>query len=265
MRLEGKKTIVTGGGGEKGIGRAIVRAFAREGADVCVVGCNVKAGQAAAQEVRELGGNALQMQCDISKMGDIEKTVAAVIREWGRIDVLVNNAGIAIPSPFLDVTPEMAQKVWGVNLFGTFFMSRQVARHMVERSKQLGYKPGAPIVGKIINISSFSEDVGTFNVSHYAATKGAIKMLTRCWATELAQHGIVVNAIGAGFVETNIVDAPHEDYVKLGRAIPLGRVGTPEDIAGAAVFLASSYSDYATGSTIMVDGGFAVCRSNQPD
>jgi len=260
MRLKDRKTIVTGGGGEKGIGRAIVRAFAREGADVCIVGRNIEAGKEAADEVREFGGNALQVQCDISQLADIDRTVNTVMEEWGRIDVLVNNAGIAIPSPFLEVTPDMARKVWNVNLFGTFFMGQRVARHMAERARAVGYHVGDPVVGKIINVSSLSEEIGTSHVSHYAVTKGGIRMMTRCMALELAPYGILVNAIGAGFVETSIVDIPQEEYEKLGKFIPIGRAGVPDDIAGTAVFLASGDSDYATGSTIMVDGGFTACK-----
>jgi len=256
VRLKGLKTIVTGGGGEKGIGRAIVRAFGREGADVCVVGRNVAAGEEAAGDVRQCGGQAIHVECDISQLEDIDRAVETVLSEWGRIDVLVNNAGIAIPRAFLEYTPEEAQKIWSVNLFGTFFMEQRVARHMVERAKKQGYKTGDPVVGKIINITSLSEEVGTCNVSAYAMTKAAIRLLTRCTALELAPHGILVNAIGPGFIKTSIVDIPDEAYDEVAQTVPLKRCGVGDDIAGAAVFLASSESDYATGSTLMVDGGY---------
>jgi len=256
MRLKDKMTIVTGGGGEKGIGRAIVRAFAKEGADVCIVGRNQKAGEEAAEEVRQCGGRALSLICDISKLDEIDCTVKRVFSEWGRIDVLVNNAGISIPGPFLEVTPEDARRIWDVNMLGSFFMTQRVARHMVERAKQRGYKVGDPIIGKIVNMSSLSEEVGTLNVSPYAMTKAAIKLLTRCTALELAPYGILVNAIGAGFIKTNIVDIPDEAYDERAKTIPLKRCGVGDDIAGAAVFLASNESDYATGMTLMVDGGY---------
>lgn len=256
MRLKGKKTLVTGGGGEKGIGRAVVRAFGREGADVCVVGRNVDAGESAVDEVRGYGGEAMHCECDISRLEDIDRTVKTVLDTWGRIDVLVNNAGIAIPSPFLEVTPENARKIWDVNLFGTFFMAQRVARHMVERAEKRHYKVGDPIVGKIINMSSLSEEVGTCNVSPYAMTKAGIRLLTRCMALELAPYGILVNAIGPGFIKTSIVDVSDAEYEQVARTVPLKRCGVGEDIGGAAVFLASADSDYATGSTVMVDGGY---------
>ncbi len=260
MRLQDKKAIVTGGGGEKGIGRAIVRAFAAEGADVCVVGLNEQAGAEAVQEVTAQGRDAFHVRCDISQIEDIDRTVAAAMERWECIDVLVNNAGISIPSPFLEVTPQTAWQIWRVNQFGTFFMGQRVARTMAARARAQGWTPADPPVGKIVNISSLSEEVATLNLSHYAATKGAIRMMTRCWALELAPFGVLVNGIGAGFIETNIAAEYIRpgDYETVAKSVPLKRCGQPRDIAGPAVFLASSESDYATGATLFVDGGYVM-------
>nr|HID59755.1 SDR family oxidoreductase [Desulfobacterales bacterium] len=258
MRLKDKIAIVTGGGVENGIGRAIVRAFAKEGADVCIADINDSLAKEAAEEVEKAGQRALAIKCDISKLKDIDHTVNAVLEEWKRIDILVNNAGIARFKPFLQVSPELTRKIWSVNLFGTFFMSQRVARHMVKRAKSIGYKPGDPATGKIINLSSLSEEVGTPLLSHYSTTKGGIKIMTKCMALELAEYGIRVNAIGPGIVDTSIATdffAIKENYDAATERIPLKYHATGKDIAGAAVFLASSESDYITGTTIMVDGG----------
>jgi NAD(P)-dependent dehydrogenase (short-subunit alcohol dehydrogenase family) len=258
MRLKGLKTIVTGGGGERGIGRAIVRAFGREGADVCVVGLNVPAGRAAADEVRAYGGQAMSMRCDVSKYDEIQAAVDAVLREWGRIDVLVNNAGVSLVENFVDITPEQMQRVFNINYFGSFFMQQAVVRHMVQRSREVGYKPGDKVVGRIINHSSISEHVGARLLSAYSPTKAAIMMLTKCTALELAERGIVVNALGTGYVLTNIGGkyATVEAYEVHREATPIKRIGTQAEIANVAVFLASGESDYITGTTIICDGGY---------
>lgn len=261
MRLKGKKTIVTGGGGANGIGRAIVRAFGSEGADVCITGLNQEAGEQAADEVRQCGGQALWIKCDNAKLEDIESAVNTVLDRWDCIDVLVNNAGAASLRAFLEVTPEEAHMIWNINVFGTYFMEQKVAQHMVERARQLTYRVGDPIVGKIINISSISEKVGTAMLSHYAPTKAAIGMITKCTALELAPYGILVNAIGVGVIRTDIV---REDIKDLGAAaydeaiaaIPLKCTGLASDVGSAAVFLASNDSNYMTGTTMMVDGGY---------
>ncbi|MBN1257414.1 MAG: SDR family NAD(P)-dependent oxidoreductase, partial [Planctomycetes bacterium] len=171
MRLKGLKTIVTGGGGERGIGRAIVRAFGKEGADVCVVGRSKEAGMAAAEDVRKCGGQAMTLQCNISEYDEIKQVVDTVLSEWGQIDVLVNNAGMSSIRRFVDLTPEEVEQVWKVNFFGTFFMQQLVCKHMIARAEKANYKPGDPVIGKIINHSSISEKVGASHLTHYAPTK----------------------------------------------------------------------------------------------
>jgi len=208
--------------------------------------------------VRKVGRKAIAAHCDISKLEEIQATVDLVLKEWGRIDVLVNNAGIAKFMSFLDVTPELVWRIWSVNLFGTFFMSQRVARHMIERAKSCGYKPGDPATGKIISLSSLSEEVGTPLLTHYSTTKGGIKIMTKCMALELAPYGIRVNAIGPGIVDTAIAKdffADKKNYDDATARIPLGYHAVGRDVAPAAVFLASHESDYITGTTILVDGG----------
>ncbi len=266
MKLRNKNALVTGAAGRRSIGRAIVRAFAREGADVAIADINERGARELAAEVRRSRRNSLALACDVANREDIDRTVRAVLAAWGRIDILVNAAGITVPAMFLEVTPAAFEKIWRVNMAGTFFMSQQVARHMVARVRGRRVKPGGPATGKIINLSSLSEHTGIPGQTAYAPTKGGIGMLTKCMAVELAPHGIRVNAIGPGFVRTDIskgYDSPR-DYLEIAKHIPLNYCARGSDMAGAAVFLASADSDYVTGTTLMVDGGYVACRMNRP-
>lgn len=245
MRLVGKTAIVTGAA--KGIGRAIALRFGAEGADVLVADINGPLAEQTAAEIRAMGRRAVAVTTDISDLAQIDRMVAAAVAELGHIDILVNNAGIAQFVPFLEITPEVVDRIWRVNQWGTFWCCQRVAQHMAARGS-----------GKIVNMSSLSEEVGTPLLTHYSMTKGAIKILTRCLALELAPLHINVNAIGPGIIDTDI-SAEHfavpENRAEANARIPIGRMGAPEDVAGAAVFLASSDSDYITGTTVFVDGG----------
>lgn len=245
-KLEGKVAIVTGS--TRGIGKAIVKRYAREGAKVVVSGTNQALIEAVTNEIRQDGGTAIGIKCDVSKLDEINNLYDKTLEEYGEINIVVNNAGIAVFKPFVEVDPETVRRIWDVNLFGTFFSGQRAAKEMIRQGKG----------GKIINMSSLSEEVGTAHLTQYSTTKGGIKIMTKCMALELAEHRINVNAIGAGVIDTDI---SAEEFSKPGMReatiarIPWGRMGEPDDISGAAVFLASDDSEYVTGTTVFVDGG----------
>jgi len=245
-RLAGKTAIVTGS--TRGIGKGIAVRYGREGANVVVSGTNAELCEEVAESIRREGGSAIGIPCDISDLDQINRLYDRTIETFGEINVVVNNAGIAVFKPFVEVEPETVRKIWNVNLFGTFFSGQRAAKEMIRQGKG----------GKIINMSSISEEVGTAHLTQYATTKGGIKIMTRCMALELAEYGINVNAIGAGVIDTDI---SMEEFSKPGmreetvKRIPWGRMGVPEDLAGTAVFLAHEDSDYVTGTTVFVDGG----------
>ncbi|MCP3775769.1 SDR family oxidoreductase [Paenibacillus sp. MZ04-78.2] len=244
--LAGKTAIVTGS--TRGIGKGIAVRYGREGANVVVSGTNAELCEEVAASIRQEGGSAIGIPCDISKLEDINRLYDKTLDTFGEINIVVNNAGIAVFKPFVEVDPETVRSIWNVNLFGTFFSGQRAAKEMIRQGKG----------GKIINMSSISEEVGTEDLTQYAMTKGAIKIMTKCMALELAKHRINVNAIGAGVIDTDI---SADEFAKPGmreatiQRIPWGRMGSPEDIAGTAVFLAGSDSEYLTGTTVFVDGG----------
>ena len=249
-RLEGKVALVTGAG--RGIGRGIALAFAGEGAKLAVSDLDYAAAEEVAAEIGASRGQAFALELDVANNEQIEKGIAAVLEKYGRIDILVNNAGIVKSSDFTDLTEELIDRHFNTNVKGLIMVSKPVVKLMI---KQGG--------GRIINISSMSERIVGPRQAHYAATKGAVKMLTRGMAVELAPHNILVNAISPGIIETRINknllgDPSRSEYALL--RIPLHRAGKPEEVAGAAVFLASPESSYVTGSTIFVDGGLTVNR-----
>jgi len=245
-RLAGKTAIVTGS--TRGIGKGIALRYGKEGANVVVSGTNTTLCEEVAEEIRRDGGVAIAIPCDISDLDQINHLYDKTLETFGEINIVVNNAGIAVFKPFVEVDPDTVRKIWGVNLFGTFFSGQRAAKEMIKQGKG----------GKIINMSSISEEVGTAHLTQYATTKGGIKIMTKCMALELAEYKINVNAIGAGVIDTDI---SMEEFSKPGmreetvKRIPWGRMGAPEDLAGTAVFLASEDSDYVTGTTVFVDGG----------
>ncbi len=249
-QLAGKVAIVTGA--DSGIGRAIALQFAAEGATVVV---NYAHARAKAEDVYQLiaqqGGQSLIIQADVAQyqqaLGLIQQTVEA----FGRLDIMVNNAGMEIHSPFLDVTEDQFERVLGVDLKGVFFCAQAAAREMV-RSK---------IAGRIINISSVHEDLAMPQNAPYCCAKGGVRMLTRTICLELAPYKITVNNIAPGAVHTPIdadVEADPEKMAALLKEIPLNRMGQPEEIARLALYLASDASSYVTGSTFTIDGGLTV-------
>lgn len=245
MRLAGKVALVTGG--STGIGEAVAARFVREGAKVAITGRDRERLDRAVQRLRENGGDAIGIEGDVQYAADARHMVEETLGRWGRIDVLVNNAGICNPAPFLELTEEEWDRHMAINLKGSFLTGQLVAREMV---KQGG--------GSIINMSSVNGLAAEADQAHYNATKGGINLLSMSMALELAPLGIRVNALCPGFIKTRLTKPLIDNPAAIGpylRTIPMGRVGTPEDIASAALFLASDDSVYMTGHCLVVDGG----------
>jgi 3-oxoacyl-(acyl-carrier-protein) reductase len=243
--LQGKTCLVTGG--SRGIGRAIVTAMASAGANVAFTYQTSKEqAEALAKAVTEKqGGQCKAYQANVASVEEMQKVVNQVLSEMGPISILVNNAGITRDKSFLKMTKTMWDEVMSVNLDGVFSTTQLVANDMV----------GAGW-GRIINISSIVGQTGNFGQANYAATKGAIISFTESLARELAKKGITVNAVAPGFVETDMVSAMPEAALNQVKAMtPMGRLGKPEEIADAVVFLASPRASYVTGQVLGVNGG----------
>jgi len=249
MKLKEQIALVTGG--SRSIGREIALGFAREGADVAVnYVSHTKDAQSAVQEIESLGRRALAVKADISKREEVVKMVNEVWEALGPIDILVNNAGVQKRVFFLDLKEADWDWILGVNLKGYYLVGQAVAARMKTR----GW-------GKIINITSEAAGIATQRMTAYCVSKAGIAMLTKCMALELAAYGIRVNALAPGLTRTDInrKDLENEHFLQMRLArIPLGRVMTPEDLVGAALFLASSESTMATGVTVQVDGGRSI-------
>ena len=247
MRLQNKVAFITGA--NSGIGKAIALRFAAEGAHVAV---NYLPGGTrdadATTEVATFGTTGIAVGGDVSKREDVERMVAEVVGKFGRLDIAVNNAGMEIKKPFLEVTDEEWNRVLNVDLYGAFLVSQAAARQMVKQGQG----------GKLINISSVHEDIPFPGYTAYCAAKGGMRMMMRNLAMELAPDKINVNNIAPGAIATPINQAVLQDPTAKEEAIseiPWGRFGKPEEVASVAVFLASDESEYVTGSTYYVDGG----------
>jgi 3-oxoacyl-[acyl-carrier protein] reductase len=248
-RFEGKVAIVTGGA--QGIGAAIVRRLANEGAAVAVVDLTAERGQPTADEVVKNGGRALAIGADVSKTEDAQAAVQAAAAEFGRVDVLVNNAGITRDNLLFKMTDEDWDSVIAVNLRSAFVMSREAQKLFVRKR-----------YGKIVSLSSRSA-LGNRGQANYAASKAGIMGLTATLAIELGPYGVNVNAVAPGFIATAMTDAtarrvgldPDEMRRLAAEQTPVRRVGEPEDIAAVVAFLASDESSFISGQTIQVNGG----------
>jgi glucose 1-dehydrogenase len=247
MFLQNKVAIVTGG--NSGIGRSIVLELARQGANVVIdYVADQKATEAEEQEIAKLGGRSIGVDADVSEPADLQKLVDAAVRNFGRLDIMVNNAGIETRTSVLDTTEDQYDRVMGVNLKSAFFGIQIAAKQMI---KQGGG-------GRIINITSVHEDWPMPGNTPYCLAKGGMRMLTRTTGVELAPHNILVVGVGPGAVATPInlttMDDPSK-LAKLNAAIPLGRMARPEEIANVVAFLASEGASYLTATTIFADGG----------
>lgn len=242
--LDGHVALVTGGG--RGIGKAIALRFAREGADVAVLDVERETAEATAQEIRELGRRALVAATDVSDPNAVTAAVTGVVGELGKLDVLVNNAGIEKRAPFLEITPEDWRRQLDVNLSGTFYCTQAAAREMSKH----GY-------GRVINVSSVAGLIGPIDLAAYGAAKAGIVGLTRAAALDLADAGITVNAIAPGPIETELMLGvwTAEALRERPQHGAIARFGTVDEIAHTALFLASPESGFITGVTISVDGG----------
>jgi glucose 1-dehydrogenase len=246
LRLKDRVAIVTGAG-SLGIGRGIALGFIREGARVAIVGRTLSKLREAARELQAAGGNVETIQADVSLPDEASGIVSRTVERFGQVDILVNNAGILLRKPFLETTLEDWERIYANNVRGSFLCAQAAAKEMVKQGR-----------GKIIMISSDSALVGIPQLSAYASSKGAILSLTRTVAVELAPYRIQVNAILPGAVETDLNRDAMADpgwRAEVLKRFPLGRLGTPDDIARAAVYLASDDSDWVTGQYLSVDGG----------
>lgn len=254
-RLQGRRALVTGS--SKGIGRGIAIRLAQEGADVVInYHSDPQGAEEALAEVHALGRRGAVIRANLGSPRDVRDLVAQSAAALGGLDVLVNNAGIEKHAAFWDVTEGDFDAVIDVNLKGVFFATQA----FVQQCRAAG-RPG-----KIINISSVHEELAFPNFAAYCASKGGVRMLTRTLAVELGPLGITINNIAPGAIETPINRALLNDPGKLAslvEQIPLSRLGTPNDVAGLAIFLASPDSDYVTGTTYVVDGGLTVFYQEQ--
>jgi glucose 1-dehydrogenase len=247
MRLQGKRAVVTGS--SSGIGRAIAIAFGQEGADVVVhYHKEAEEAQEVVQEIQKLGRRSAAFQADADQAGAMIGLVENAVKTLGGLDVLVDSAGLEIREPFLEVSEAHYDLVMNVNLKGTFFACQAAAKQMQQQGKG----------GRLINISSIHEDVAFLNYSSYCLSKGGMRMFARTVCQELAPYNITINNIAPGAIATPINERTLENSQllnELREVIPLGRLGTPEEVAAVAVFLASDAASYVTGCTYYVDGG----------
>ena len=247
MSLKNKVAIVTGG--NSGIGKAIVLELARQDASIVIdYVAHPEATEALEQQIARLGDQSIGVNADVSKLTDLQKLVDAAVRRFGRLDIMVNNAGIETRSSVLDTTEDQYDKVLAINLKSAFFGTQLAAKQMI---KQGGG-------GRIINISSVHEDWPMPGNTAYCLAKGGVRMLTRTAGVELARHNILVVGVGPGAVATPINLSTMKDPAKLAQldsAIPLGRMARPEEIASVVGFLAGDGASYVTATTIFADGG----------
>jgi len=249
MRLQDKVALITGG--SSGIGEATASLFAKEGAKIAITGRNEKRGNAVTEQITKNGGHAVFISSDVRKSSDCQLAVDEILRAFGRIDILFNNAGVFYPQTTLDCSEEEWDEQIDINLKGTFLMSKAVLPHMIERRS-----------GVIINNSSGWGIVGGDAAVAYCASKGGVVLLTKAMAIDHGPQGIRVNCICPGDVDTPMLPEDSrmrgmkwEDYLAGCANRPLGRIGTPDEIAKAALFLASDDSSFMTGAALVVDGG----------
>ncbi|MBW8781392.1 MAG: glucose 1-dehydrogenase [Verrucomicrobia bacterium] len=255
MKLSGKTALITGS--SEGIGEAVAVRFAEEGADVVVTyRSHPQEAARVVDTIKARGRRSVAVEADVGRAGLADGLIERAVRELGPLDILVNNAGIEKRAPFVEVAESDYDAVLDVNLKGAFFVTQAFVRHLMETKRP----------GKVINMSSVHEELPFPHFAPYCLSKGALKMMTRTLAIELAPLGIQVNGIAPGAIATPINTKLLQDHEKLDALlsqIPLHRLGQPSDIAGVAAFLASADADYLTGTTIFADGGLLWNYSEQ--
>ncbi|MFC4299848.1 SDR family NAD(P)-dependent oxidoreductase [Castellaniella hirudinis] len=246
MRLQGKIALITGGA--RGIGFAIATALGRQGAHIAIADINAQGADAAAVKLREIGIQAQGFMVDVADAHSVETLLEEVTSQLGRLDILINNAGIGGNTAFLDITLETWNRTIAINLTGAFIVAQACAKRMVEQGHG----------GKIINIASLSGQRGGNGRGAYGAAKAGLELLTKVMAVELSPHGINVNNIAPGAIETEMAATAHDAATRAAYnyLVPMVRYGTPEEIGDAAVFLCSDEARYVQGHTLNVDGGF---------
>ena len=251
MRLKDKVAIITGG--SFGIGKATAVAFAREGAKLVLASRRKEPGEKVAEEIRAQGGEATYILTDVSKAEDVKRMIELTIDKYGKLDILFNNAGVrASIVNVVDLTEEEFDRTIDIDLKGVFLCCKYAIPHMIENGG-----------GSIINCSSTSAFVGQRLQGAYNAAKGGVELLTKCMAIDFAKHNIRVNTVCPSWVRTEmnreqLASFNEKDWEEVTRLHPLGRIGEPEDVAPAVVYLASDESSWVTGSSLMVDGGYTV-------
>jgi len=245
MRLKDKVAIVTGGA--RGIGLCVAQAYAREGAAVVIADVNVEGAKAAAQSITSGDARSLGVGVDVADQASVNAMMEETLKSFGRVDILMNNAGVGGNTPFLDTKLEDWNRIISINLTGAFLVAQAAARQMVNGGG-----------GKIVNIASLSGQRGGNGRAAYGSAKAGLELLTKVMAVELAPYNINVNAIAPGAIETEMAKFAHDQATRAAYnyLIPMTRYGTPEEIADAAVFLCSDEARYVHGHTLNVDGGF---------
>ena len=259
MRLKDKIAVITGAGG--GIGRATAERFAKEGARIVINDIVAARAQETVDIITRAGGQAVAAPGDVTVRADVQRIFATALDRFGTYDVLINNAGILRRAAITDLDEDDWERIFRVNVRSMFLCTQEAARYWLKEQRP----------GKIVNLGSVTSIRGNSGAAHYAATKGAIKQYTESCALELGPHGINVNAIGPGMVPTNIASGggafTPPDAARLaamGKAVPIGRPGTVEDIAAGCLFLASDEASYITGHLLIMDGGRTIATSSTP-
>lgn len=244
MKLKNKTAIITGG--SNGLGRATALLFAKEGANVVVADMDENAGSKVIDDIKKGGGRGLFVKVNVSDQNDVNNLVSAALKEFGKLHILINNAGIVSDGRLVKMELEQWQKVIDVNLKGVFICAQAVSKVLVEQNEG----------GAIINTSSVVGLYGNFGQSNYVASKAGVIGMTKTWAKELGKYNIRVNAVAPGFMETDIIKSMPEKVINLMKEKTLlGRLGKPDDIANAFLYLASDEGSYVTGAVLSVDGG----------